>query len=116
MTGWLARWRALRRAGKAATHGPWYVTEDDLVGGWCVRTSPLPPSSGHGVSVADFMREADARLCAAARNLHLGRPAPRYLAEGETTDLAVDADGHLVLRHGVPGYIRRELQGGDDDD
>ena len=59
------------------TAGPWFVTEEDLVGGWAVRTVPEPPSTGHGVTIADFMRREDAEFCVAVRNgLVLPRNAP----------------------------------------
>ena len=49
----------------AATPGPWFARPNDLIGGWCVRTADTPPSEGPG-EVADFIREEDARLVAAA--------------------------------------------------
>ena len=48
----------------AATAGPWFARQNDLIGGWCVCTTDAQPSQGAG-EVADFVREEDARFIAA---------------------------------------------------
>lgn len=79
--------------------GPWFVTEEDLVGGWAVRTVPEPPSTGHGVTIADFMRREDAEFCASARNnLLLPRPAPIGVRGARTSDITIDQNGWLWLK------------------
>lgn len=85
------------------TVGPWFVTEEDLVGGWAVRTVPEPPSTGRGVTIADFMRREDAEFCAAVRN-QLGPPrrAPIALRGAFVSDLYIDNDGDLHLKPEQP--------------
>lgn len=92
------RWERLAKDSENATDGPWFVTEEDLVGGWCVRTIDKPPSSGRGITIADFIREEDARLCAAARNLHMGFEAKPDVRAAETSDIAIADDGRLYLK------------------
>lgn len=57
--------QALEETG--STPGPWYAMRDDTIGGWCVRTTPDPPSSDKGRYVASFVTEEDARFIAEAR-------------------------------------------------
>lgn len=81
------------------TAGPWFVAEEDLVGGWAVRTVPEPPSTGHGVTIADFMRREDAEFCAAVRNgLVLPRNAPIGVRGAFVSDLTIDKNGWLWLK------------------
>lgn len=81
------------------TAGPWFVTEEDLVGGWAVRTVPEPPSTGHGVTIADFMRREDAEFCAAVRNdLVLPRNAPIKVRGARTDNITIDKNGWLWLK------------------
>lgn len=81
------------------TAGPWFVTEEDLVGGWAVRTVPEPPSTGHGVTIADFMRREDAEFCVAVRNgLVLPRNAPLSVRGAFVSDLIIDKNGWLWLK------------------
>lgn len=81
------------------TAGPWFVTEEDLVGGWAVRTTPEPPSTGRGVTIADFMRREDAEFCVAVRNgLVLPRNAPIELRGAFVSDLTIDKNGWLRLK------------------
>jgi DNA-binding PadR family transcriptional regulator len=81
------------------TAGPWFVTEEDLVGGWAVRTVPESPSTGHGVTIADFMRREDAEFCVAVRNgLVLSRNAPAGVRGALTSDMAIDKNGWLWLK------------------
>lgn len=90
--------QALIDATQDATDGPWFVTPEDLVGGWCVRTVDEPPSTGRGRTVADFMRREDALLCVAARNAYLGEPTDPGLATAATDTIGIDEDGHLYRR------------------
>lgn len=81
------------------TAGPWFVTEEDLVGGWAVRTVPEPPSTGHGVTIADFMRREDAEFCVAVRNdLVLPRNAPLAVRGAFVSDITIDKNGWLWLK------------------
>lgn len=81
------------------TAGPWFVTEEDLVGGWAVRTVPEPPSTGHGVTLADFMRREDAEFCAAVRNgLVLPRNAPIAARGAFVSDITIDKNGWLWVK------------------
>lgn len=91
---------AFTQGTEAATQGPWYVTENDLIGGWCIRTVDEPPSHGNGITIADFMREEDAHLCAAARNMYMRTETPTHLRHAATADLAVGKDGQLYLKRG----------------
>lgn len=90
-------WDLLTEDSRTAIDGPWWVTENDLIGGWCVRTIGEPPSSGRGVTIADFIREEDARLCATARNLTMRTEAIAGIRAAETPDIAIDDDGTLYL-------------------
>lgn len=95
----MRQWRALAEQSQTVTDGPWFVTKEDLVGGWCVRTINEPPSSGRGITIADFIREEDARLCATARNLQ-GRnhEADAGLRAATTDRLAIAENGQLYLK------------------
>lgn len=93
----MEEWNYLVKDSEPATDGPWWVTENDLIGGWCVRTIGEPPSSGRGVTIADFIRQEDARLCATARNLTMQTEAIAGIRAAETFDLAIANDGTLYL-------------------
>lgn len=106
----LAERVALAEDSENATDGPWWVTEDDLIGGWCVRTIGQPPSSGRGITIADFMRREDARICATARNLTVQTEAIAGIRAALTADMAIAEDGTLYLnprssRYGTSGGI-----------
>lgn len=50
-----------------ASPGPWYVNENDLIGGWAIGTERGPVSGGRSRdNVADFMEQANANLIVAA--------------------------------------------------
>ncbi len=49
-----------------ASKGPWFAVENDLIGGWCVRTTPDPPSVKPG-DVADLLSQEDAEFISHAR-------------------------------------------------
>lgn len=101
-------WDLLIEDSKTATDGPWWVTENDLIGGWCVRTIGEPPSSGRGITIGDFVRREDARLCASARNLTMQAEAIVGIRAAETPDIVIADDGTLYLN---PRSSRRLLAG-----
>jgi hypothetical protein len=51
---------------EAATPGPWFAKENDLIGGWCVMPVDDVPSNGV-YEVADFAHREAAEFIAAAR-------------------------------------------------
>jgi hypothetical protein len=52
---------------EAATPGPWFAKENDLIGGWCVMPVDDVPSNGVH-EVADFAHREAAEFIAAARS------------------------------------------------
>ena len=60
----------------AATPGPWYSQENDLIGGFCVMPTDSPPSQVRACTIADFTSAKDSRFIAAAREA-----MPALLAE-----------------------------------
>jgi hypothetical protein len=55
--------KEMRERAEAASPGPWYLRENDLIGGMCVMPVDVPPSSGVA-EVSDFGRVDDARYIA----------------------------------------------------
>ena len=50
---------AIKKRLFAATRGPLYAKPNDIIGGWCVRTTDTLASAGSG-TVADMLIEPDA--------------------------------------------------------
>jgi excisionase family DNA binding protein len=50
---------------------PWYAEPDDLIGDWCVMTTPGPPSGGEGFAIASFLNGDAARHIADLHNATL---------------------------------------------
>lgn len=65
MTDPVDRLSEIRERRDAATSGPWFARENDLIGGWCVTEVDELPSSG-AIEVADFASEFNARFVAAS--------------------------------------------------
>lgn len=57
----------LARAEKA-TPEPWYGKQNDLIGGWCIGTSPKAPSeTREGADIGDFISAEDVAFLSSAR-------------------------------------------------
>lgn len=59
----------------------WHVQPNDLVGGWCIMTVPLPPSRGEGDQVGDFLTKDTAQLIVDLHNDWLVNGCPPSLEE-----------------------------------
>ncbi len=55
----------------------WFAQPEDTIGGWCVTSSPEPPSAGLRNVVADFVNEDAARHIALLHNTWLIRQADK---------------------------------------
>lgn len=65
--------REVEKFGTKPTDGPWYVQENDLMGGWCLCNVNIPPSrhnpdKGHRVIAETIIRREDAELVCILRN------------------------------------------------
>jgi len=87
-----------RKRSEAVTDGPWYVVENDVIGGWSISTAVTPVSMGRGVVIADFMRRVDAELCVRARNNVAAGATPEIVRSAPTSQLRVAEDGALHLK------------------
>lgn len=95
----------------------WYAVVNDLVGGWCVRTSQLPPSQAPGhpdhdgsVTVGEFLDERTAVYIATLHNVMV-----EQLRQLDADDAQARVEGpHLpdftMIRFGVP-VVRIESSG-----
>lgn len=54
----------------------WYPMPDDLIGGWCIMTTPDAPSLEKGVYVGDFINQEIARHVADVHNHWLATGSP----------------------------------------
>lgn len=79
----------VEKLGDRPTDGPWYVQENDTMGGWCICNVPIPPSRhdpvrGDRIISETIIRRDDAELICALRNaawevLHPSPPRPPRL-------------------------------------
>lgn len=64
---------------------PWYPMPEDTIGGWCVMTTPDPPSTGRGFYIADFI--AGPEIAQHIADLHNARVAGPWTADNVPPDL-----------------------------
>jgi hypothetical protein len=74
------------RADHAATEEvlqePWFATIEDTIGGWCVMSTPDPPSESTGYYIADFITSLEtAKHIADLHNYWLAAQASKAVDE-----------------------------------